>query len=65
MLLAGQKVVVVGGSSGIGLATAQLAKSEGADVVVASRNAERLQAAAGKFGGDRHRDRRHQRRQRR
>jgi hypothetical protein len=34
-------------------------------VVVASRNAERLQAAAGKFGGDRHRDRRHQRRQRR
>jgi NAD(P)-dependent dehydrogenase (short-subunit alcohol dehydrogenase family) len=50
MLLAGQKVVVVGGSSGIGLATAQLAKSEGADVVVASRNAERLQAAAGKFG---------------
>ena len=50
MLLAGQKVVVVGGSSGIGLATAQLAKSEGADVVVASRNAERLQAAAGKLG---------------
>jgi len=50
MLLAGQKVVVVEGSSGIGLATAQLAKSEGADVVVASRNAERLQAAAGKLG---------------
>lgn len=50
MLLAGQKVVVVGGSSGIGLATAQFAKSEGADVVVASRNAERLQAAAGKLG---------------
>ena len=50
MLLAGQKVVVVGGSSGIGLATAQLAKSEGADVVVASRNAERLQAAAAKLG---------------
>ena len=50
MLLAGQKVVVVGGSSGIGLATAALAKSEGADVVVASRSAERLQAAAAKLG---------------
>jgi NAD(P)-dependent dehydrogenase (short-subunit alcohol dehydrogenase family) len=42
MVLAGKKVVVVGGSSGIGLATAQLAKSEGAEVVIASRNAERL-----------------------
>jgi NAD(P)-dependent dehydrogenase (short-subunit alcohol dehydrogenase family) len=39
MLLAGQKVVVVGGSSGIGLSTAELAKSEGADVTIASRNA--------------------------
>jgi NAD(P)-dependent dehydrogenase (short-subunit alcohol dehydrogenase family) len=48
--LAGQKVVVVGGSSGIGLATAELAKREGADVVIASRNAERLQAAADTFG---------------
>jgi NAD(P)-dependent dehydrogenase (short-subunit alcohol dehydrogenase family) len=36
MSLAGKKVVVVGGSSGIGLATAELAKQEGADVVVAS-----------------------------
>ncbi len=50
MSLAGKKVVVVGGSSGIGLATAALAKSEGADVVVASRNAERLKAAAEKLG---------------
>jgi NAD(P)-dependent dehydrogenase (short-subunit alcohol dehydrogenase family) len=46
MLLAGKKVIVVGGSSGIGLATAELAKKEGAEVVVASRNAERLKAAA-------------------
>jgi NAD(P)-dependent dehydrogenase (short-subunit alcohol dehydrogenase family) len=50
MQLAGQKVVVVGGSSGIGLSTAELAKAEGADVVIASRNAERLKAAADKLG---------------
>ena len=50
MLLAGKKVVVVGGSSGIGLATAQLAKAEGAEVIVASRNAERVKAAADKLG---------------
>jgi NAD(P)-dependent dehydrogenase (short-subunit alcohol dehydrogenase family) len=50
MMLAGNKVVVVGGSSGIGLATAELAKSEGAEVVIASRNADRLKAAAEKLG---------------
>jgi NAD(P)-dependent dehydrogenase (short-subunit alcohol dehydrogenase family) len=50
MMLAGQKIVVVGGSSGIGLATAELAKREGADVVVASRNAERLKAVAERLG---------------
>jgi NAD(P)-dependent dehydrogenase (short-subunit alcohol dehydrogenase family) len=50
MSLAGKKVVVVGGSSGIGLATAELAKKEGADVVIASRNAQRLKAAADKIG---------------
>lgn len=50
MLLAGKKVVVVGGSSGIGLAAAELAKKEGAEVVIASRNAERLKAAASKLG---------------
>src|SRR6202162_4654934 len=50
MILSGKKVVVVGGSSGIGLLTAELAKKEGAEVVIASRNAERLNAAAGKLG---------------
>ncbi len=50
MVLAGKKVVVIGGSSGIGLATAELAKKAGADVVIASRNAERLKAAAEKIG---------------
>src|ERR1700745_522503 len=49
MQLAGKKVVVVGGSSGIGLSTAGLAKQEGADVIIASRNAERLDAAAKKL----------------
>jgi NAD(P)-dependent dehydrogenase (short-subunit alcohol dehydrogenase family) len=50
MLLAGKKVVVVGGSSGIGFSTAELAKREGADVVIASRNPDRLNAAAEKLG---------------
>lgn len=50
MQLAGQKVVVVGGSSGIGLATAELCKKEGAEVVIASRSAEKVNAAAGKLG---------------
>ena len=46
MTFAGKKVVVVGGSSGIGLATAELAKREGADVVIASRSAARLDPVA-------------------
>jgi NAD(P)-dependent dehydrogenase (short-subunit alcohol dehydrogenase family) len=50
MMLAGQKVVVVGGSSGIGFSTAELAKREGADVIIASHNPERLKAAAEKLG---------------
>jgi len=50
MMLKGKKVVVVGGSSGIGLATAELVTREGAEVIIASRNAERLNAAAGTIG---------------
>jgi NAD(P)-dependent dehydrogenase (short-subunit alcohol dehydrogenase family) len=44
--LLGQTVVVIGGSAGIGLATARLARSEGADVVLTARNPERLEQAA-------------------
>jgi NAD(P)-dependent dehydrogenase (short-subunit alcohol dehydrogenase family) len=50
MSLKGKKVVVVGGSSGIGLATAELAKAAGAEVIIASRSAEKLKAAADKTG---------------
>jgi NAD(P)-dependent dehydrogenase (short-subunit alcohol dehydrogenase family) len=50
MSLQGKKVVVVGGSSGIGLSTAEMAKAQGADVIIASRNAEKLKAAAAKIG---------------
>jgi NAD(P)-dependent dehydrogenase (short-subunit alcohol dehydrogenase family) len=50
MILEGKKVVVVGGSSGIGFSTAAMAKNEGADVIVASHNPERLNAAAEKLG---------------
>ncbi len=42
MMLAGQKVVVVGGSSGIGLATAELAKREGAEAPGIDELAARL-----------------------
>jgi NAD(P)-dependent dehydrogenase (short-subunit alcohol dehydrogenase family) len=49
MQLVGKKVVVVGGSSGIGLATAALAQAEGADIIIAARNEERLNAAASKL----------------
>ena len=44
--LAGQTVVVVGGSSGIGLETARLARAEGAEVVLTARDPERLARAA-------------------
>ena len=50
MMLKGKKVVVVGGSSGIGLATAELARREGAEVIIASRNADKLRSVAATLG---------------
>jgi NAD(P)-dependent dehydrogenase (short-subunit alcohol dehydrogenase family) len=44
--LLGQTVVVIGGSAGIGLETARLARSEGAEVVLTARNPKRLEHAA-------------------
>jgi NAD(P)-dependent dehydrogenase (short-subunit alcohol dehydrogenase family) len=44
--LLGQTVVVIGGSSGIGLETASRARGEGADVVITGRNPKRLEQAA-------------------
>jgi NAD(P)-dependent dehydrogenase (short-subunit alcohol dehydrogenase family) len=48
--LLGQTVVVIGGSAGIGLETAKLARAEGADVILAGRNPERLESAASAVG---------------
>src|SRR3954447_18085846 len=48
--LLGQAVVVIGGSAGIGLETARLARSEGADVILAGRNPDRLERAAAEVG---------------
>ena len=48
--LTGQTVVVIGGSSGIGLETARLARAHGAEVILAARDAERLRAAADEIG---------------
>jgi len=44
--LAGQTVVLIGGSLGIGLETARRARSEGADVVLTGRDPQRLEHAA-------------------
>ena len=48
--LAGQTVVVIGGSAGIGLETARRARLEGASVILTGRNPERLQRAADELG---------------
>ena len=48
--LAGQTVLVIGGSSGIGLETARHARAEGAEVVLTGRDPDRLRRAAADVG---------------
>jgi NAD(P)-dependent dehydrogenase (short-subunit alcohol dehydrogenase family) len=48
--LAGQTVVVIGGSAGIGLETARHVRAQGADVILTGRNPERLERDAAELG---------------
>src|SRR5262245_43313295 len=50
MKLQGAQVVVIGGSSGIGLAAAKLARQEGADLTIAGRSQEKLVQAQQALG---------------
>ena len=51
--LRGQTVVVIGGSSGIGLETGRRARAAGADVILTGRNPDHLKQAAADVGTDR------------
>jgi NAD(P)-dependent dehydrogenase (short-subunit alcohol dehydrogenase family) len=48
--LQGQRIIVLGGSSGIGQSTAKTLATEGADVIIASRSTEKLWRAAEAIG---------------
>jgi NAD(P)-dependent dehydrogenase (short-subunit alcohol dehydrogenase family) len=48
--LAGQTVVVIGGSAGIGLETARRARAEGAEVILTARDPDRLRRAGLELG---------------
>jgi len=51
--LVGQTVVVIGGSAGIGLETARIARSEGAEVILTARDPDRLERAGREVGAQR------------
>lgn len=51
MRFTNQTVVVVGGSSGIGFATAKAAYAEGASIVIVGRSQDRLTQASAEIGG--------------
>ena len=50
-----KRVVIVGGSSGFGLAVAEEVASQGSEVVIVSSNAERVQASSFNPSEERHR----------
>jgi NAD(P)-dependent dehydrogenase (short-subunit alcohol dehydrogenase family) len=50
--LAGQTVLVIGGSAGIGLETARLSRRMGAEVLITARDRDRLQRVARELGAD-------------
>ncbi len=52
MTLKNSLVVILGGSTGIGLATAKAAKAEGAQVIVTGRSTDKLQRAQAELGSD-------------
>ena len=49
--LTGKKIIVVGGSSGIGFGVATAALENGAEVVIVGRSADKLKAAEKRLGG--------------
>jgi NAD(P)-dependent dehydrogenase (short-subunit alcohol dehydrogenase family) len=46
--------VVIGGSAGMGLATARLARAEGAEVILTARDPDRLQRVGVELGAREH-----------
>lgn len=52
MSLENQKIVIIGGTSGMGLATAKAAITTGAQVTIASRSPDKLTAAQQEIGGN-------------
>lgn len=50
-MLQDQRIVIIGGSSGIGLAVAQAATAAGAQVVISSRSADKLADARNQIAG--------------
>lgn len=50
MSLTGKRIVIVGGSSGIGYAVAEAALAQGAEVIIGSSGSAKVEAASGRLG---------------